>query len=292
MIKRLLIAVALATLLPAAAMADIRLCTGSSSGVYFAAGQEIVKMAGKNMPVTVIETEGTIDNMQRLLDMPADSPEACDAMIGQPDGPVYIGRQSPAKIKKLRQVGGLHREYLHVLCSTASGVDDLGDIADGKHSLAIGEPGSGAWLIWQNIVAEDESYAKVPITNEGGIIALSAVASDVTTCMLVPAGLKNGTVMEADNTFGDSVVLAEANDKDFNDATDIAGKPLYGYVDIPSGTYPTSLQTGMFGSKVSTISWLAGVYVNTDRFTDQKQLAAFIQAVARASIGIKVEYGQ
>ncbi|TJW14589.1 MAG: hypothetical protein E5W82_10345 [Mesorhizobium sp.] len=277
---------------PAAAMADIRLCTGSSSGVYFAAGQEIVKMAGKNMPVTVVETEGTIDNLQRVLDTPADSPEACDAMIGQPDGPVYIGRQSPAKIKKLRQVGGLHREYLQVLCSTASGVDDLGDIADGKRSLAIGEPGSGAWLIWQNIVAEDDSYAKVPVTNEGGIIALSAVSSDVTTCMLRAAGLHDGTVMEADATFGDSVVLAEANDKDFNDATDIGGKPLYAYVDIPSGTYPKSLQTGIFGSSVSTISWLAGVYVNTDRFTDQKQLAAFIQAVARASLGVKAEYGQ
>ncbi|AZO32817.1 hypothetical protein EJ071_19370 [Mesorhizobium sp. M1B.F.Ca.ET.045.04.1.1] len=290
--KRLLIAVAIATLLPAAAMADIRLCTGSSSGNYFAAGQEIAKMAGKNLPVSVVETEGTIDNLQRLIDQPADSPTACDAMIGQPDGPVYIGRQSPAKVKKLRQVGGLHREYLHVLCSKASGVDDLGDIADGGHSLAIGEPGSGAWLIWQNIIAEDDSYAKVPVTNEGGIIALSAVASDVTTCMLVPSGLKNGTVMEADSNFGDSVVLADANDKDFNDATDITGKPLYTYVDIPSGTYPNSLQTGLFGSSVSTISWLAGVYVNTDRFTDQKQLAAFIQAVARASAGIKAEYGQ
>ncbi|MER9768960.1 hypothetical protein NKJ09_23180 [Mesorhizobium sp. M0189] len=126
MIKRLLIIAAFASMLPAAAMADIRLCTGSASGVYFAAGQEIVKMAGKNMPVTVVETEGTIDNLQRVLDLPADSPDACDAMIGQPDGPVYIGRQSPAKIKKLRQVGGLHREYLQVLCSKASGVDDLG----------------------------------------------------------------------------------------------------------------------------------------------------------------------
>ncbi len=282
-----------AMFMASAAHADaIRLCTGSETANYYAAGEAIKRMAGNALPVTVVETEGTIDNLNRVLDLDASDPQACDAMIGQPDGPVYIARSSAGKVKRLRQVGSLHREYLHVLCSKASGVDDLGDIAGGKYSLAIGEPGSGAWLIWQNIIVEDESYASVPVTNEGGILALSAVASDSTTCMLVPAGLGNGTVMEADTSFGDSVVLADANDRDFDDALDIAGKPLYAYVSIPSGTYPRSLQTGFFGSKVSTISWLAGVYVNTERFPDQKKLSAFIQAVSRASVGIKAEFGK
>lgn len=276
-----------------AAHADaIRLCTGSESGNYYAAGETIKRMAGTSLPIEVVETEGTIDNLTRVLDAAVGDEGGCHAMIGQPDGPVYVARSSAGKVKKLRQVGSLHREYLHVLCSRASGVDDLGDIAGGGYSLAIGEPGSGAWLIWQNILVEDDSYASVPVTNEGGILALSAVSSDSTTCMLVPAGVGNGTVREADATFGDTVLLADANDKDFNDATDIAGKPLYEYVDIPSGTYPQALQTGFFGSSVSTISWLAGVYVNTDKFPDQKQLAAFIQAVSRASVGIKAEFGK
>jgi len=284
--------VAAAAFAPTANAADaIRLCTGSSTGNYFAAGEAIQRMAGKQLPIVVVETEGTVDNMRRLLELPADDPEACDAMIGQPDGPVFEVRKSPANIKKLRQVGSLHREYLHVLCSKGSGVDDLGDIADGGYSIAIGEPGSGAWLIWQNIITEDDSYADVPVTNDGGSIALAAVASDTTTCMLVPAGLKNGIVNEADAYYGDAVVLAEANDKDFNDATDIAGKPLYEYSDIPSRTYGTSLQTGLLGSSVSTISWLAGVYANSDRLSDKRQLSGFIQAVGRASTGIKAEFG-
>ncbi len=271
--------------------ASIRLCTGAESGNYFAAGDAVVKMAGKSLTVINVPTEGTIDNLERVLDLDPSNPEACDAMIGQPDGPVYVGRSSPAKVKKLRQVATLHREYLHVLCGKKSGVDDLSDLPDdpAKYSIAIGEPGSGAWLIWQNIVAEDESYGKVPVRNEGGTLALSAVSSGETTCMLVPAGLKNGIVNEADQVYGDTVLLAGAKDRDFDDATDIKGDPLYEYRDIPKGTYPRNLQSGWFSSR-STISWPAAIFVNTDRI-DAKTLTTFVQAAARAAQAVKAEYG-
>ncbi|MBD9539956.1 hypothetical protein IB276_10885 [Ensifer sp. ENS04] len=292
--KTLLFASALAALAlssPASA-ASIRLCTGAESGNYFAAGDAIAKMAGRSLDVVNVPTEGTIDNLERLLDLPANDPNACDAMIGQPDGPVYVGRSSPAKVKKLRQVASLHREYLHVLCGAKSGVDDLSDLESDpkKYSIAIGEPGSGAWLIWQNIIAEDEDYGLVPVRNEGGVLALSAVSSGEATCMLVPAGLKNGTANEADQTYGDTVILAGANDRDFDDATDIKGDPLYVYEDIPARTYPKALQAGWFGSR-STITWNAAVFVNTERF-DAKTLPAFVQAAARAAAGIKAEYGK
>jgi TRAP-type uncharacterized transport system substrate-binding protein len=294
--KILVCAAALACLalssFPAAAGTPIRLCTGSDSGNYFAAGKQIARMAGQSLSIEVVETQGTIDNLDRTLNLDVAADGACDAMIGQPDGPVYLSRSTPGAARSLRQVGDLHREYLHVLCSADSGVDDLGDLSGStKHSVAIGEEGSGAWLIWQNFVAEDDSYGKIPVSNEGGIVALSAVASDITTCMLVPAGLGNGTMMTADGSYAGSVVLADANDKDFNDAKDIRGKPLYEYVDIPSKTY-RNLQTGMFGSAVSTVSWRAGVYVNTDRLKDQKVLSSFIQAVARATPSITAEFGK
>jgi TRAP-type uncharacterized transport system substrate-binding protein len=193
-------------------------------------------------------------------------------------------------VKKLRQVASLHREYLHVLCNKQSGVDDLGDLesAPDKYRIAIGEQGSGAWLVWQNLVSEDSDYGAVPVSNEGGIMALSSVSSGDTTCMLVPAGLKNGTVMEADSTFGDTIALVGANDKDFDDALDMKGQPLYEYAKIPGDVYPKSFD---YWSDVKTISWLAGVYVNIDR-VDQKSLATFIQAASRSASGIKAEFGK
>lgn len=271
--------------------ADIRLCTGSSSGVYYAAGDSIKTFAGQSLPIKNVETGGTIDNLERLLDLDASDPKACDAMIGQPDGPVYISRQSPAKVKKLRKIADLHREYLHVLCNKASGVDDLKSFSGNtKYTLDVGVTGSGAWLIWQNIVSQDSSYADVPVKNEGGMLALSSVAAGDTTCMLAPSGLRTGIVMEADNTFGDQVVLAAADSKTFVKATDIKGEQLYSFSDIPKRTYGKSLQTGFFGGAVSTIGWNAAVYVNTDR-VDPAILPKLIQQVSRAALQIKAEYG-
>lgn len=287
-------AVAFAFLLssPAAhAAAIIRLCTGGEGGTYLPAGGIIKSMTGNTLNIEVVETEGTVDNMRRMIDLPADDPAACDAMIGQPDGPVYLSRTAPAKAKRLRQIASLHREYLHVLCNKDSGVDDLGDLESdpAKYKLAIGDEGSGAWLIWQNLTAEDTDYAEIPVSSEGGTLALSAVQSGDATCMLVPGGLKNGTVAEADANLGDSIQLVGANDRDFDDAVDIKGKPLYEYASIPGSAYPISFN---YWSDVKTISWLAGVYINPDRFKDKKVLTAFTQAAMRSANSIKAEFGK
>lgn len=280
-----------ALLLAGVANADpIRLCTGSQTGVYHVAGESIRQMAGQTLPIELVTTDGTIDNLRRTLDT-----GDCHAMIGQPDGPVYQARQSPASVKKLRQIATLHREYLHVLCKKSAEVSDLYYMYDGKKgSLAIGEPGSGAWLIWQNIIAQDESYGAIPVTNESGVIALSAISSPGNvSCMLVPAGLRNGTVLEADATFSDNVELVGANYKRFTAAKGIDGQPLYTYADIPGGTYPNLNPKGWLSSgAVTTISWNAGVYINTDAFQDQRKLADFVTIVNRAAIGIKAEFGK
>lgn len=279
-------------LAPAASSAsEIRLCTGGSSGVYFAAGHAIANMAGKTATIKVVESGGTIDNLERMLDLPPEHADACDAMIGQPDGPTYIARSSPAKVRQLRQIATLHREYLHVFCNKASGVDDLSDLPGGKnYKVAIGEPGSGAWLIWQNILAEDSSYESVPTVAESGDLALSAVASGDTTCMIFPGGLKNGTAMDADAIYGENIVLAGATDKDFNDAIDFKGEQLYDFQAIPDSTYRVNLQAGWFTS-VKTISWNAAVYINTERF-DNKLLNAFTKSTNRAASAIRAEYGK
>lgn len=268
---------------------SVRLCTGSASAVYYDAGQSIKQMAGSTVPVEVIETTGTIDNLNATLET-----GQCNAMIGQPDGPVYLSRQSPAGVKKLRQIAGLHREYLHVLCNRNSGVKDLKDLADVKGKLAIGEPNSGAWLIWQNLVKVDKELESIPVSNEAGIMALSAVSAGTdTVCMLVPAGLNTGTLKEADATFADSLMLVSASVDNADDVLGIDGKPIYTTQDIPAKTYPNIQGGGWFSSGAkSTLSWNAAVYINTEAFTDVKQLQTFVTAVNRAAIGIKAEYGK
>lgn len=273
-----------------AAADTIRLCTGSPTGVYFAAGKKIQTMAGATVDIEIAPSEGTIDNMRRTLDLPKGHPESCDAFIGQPDGPAYRAATNRASLSVLRPIATLHREYLHAICNKDAGVDDLGDLEDdpAKFSLAIGPSGTGAWLIWQNLTREDEDYKAVPTTPEDGIMALTAVGTGQTTCMLVPAGLGNGTVGEADQTFGDAVVLVGANDKDFDDASDASGKALYEYAKIPGSAYPKSFD---YWNDVKTISWLATVYASTDKVS-RADLTAFSTAAARAAPGIRAEFGK
>lgn len=272
---------------------EVRLCTGTDGGPYAVAGKMIAAMAKDDTNVSikvVVDTGGTWGNIQKTI-----LGDTCDAMIGQPDGAALLKRQNPSAAAIMKPFGDLHREYLHALCSKASGVTDIGDLeSDPKgngYSIALGNTGSGAWLIWQNFIAEDADYASVPVTDEEGVIALASVASGSgTTCVLQPAALGNSVVNQADEQFGEGLILAGVNDKDFNDAADPQGKALYEFSKIPSGTYPKSLQ-GWFSGK-TTVTWLAKVYVNTERLSNQKVLGAFITAVARAKPGIQAQYGK
>lgn len=302
--KTSLIALALAAsvAMPAMAAAEvmtINLCTGGEGKPYNQTG-EIIKgflKDSKNVRVNVILTDGTWDNIERTV-LTAATPEtvadgtACHAFIGQPDGPVLLKRKNPTAAANLKEIGKGPREFLHVLCSKESGVEDLSDIAgDNTKSVALGASGSGAWLIWQNFVAEDASYGEVVVSDESGAIAMSSVAANSTTCALVPAAVVNATVAQADTDFGDALTMVGANDKDFNDATTIDGKPLYKWQAIPSGSYPANLQAGWF-TDVDTVAWQAGVYVNKQYFTgNTKALEDLITAVAKAKPAIKNTFG-
>ncbi len=284
----------------AAEKMKINLCTGGEGKPYNETGQYIASFMrdSRNAEINVVTSKGTWDNIERTVLTTATpetvaNGESCHAFIGQPDGAVLLKRKNPAAATKLRIIGSGPREFLHVLCSKESGVDDLSDLAgDNNKSIALGASGSGAWLIWQNFIAEDKSYAEVQVTNEEGAIAMASVASNTTTCMLVPAAVGNATVIQVDTDFGDSINLVGANDMDFNDATNIDGKTLYRWQTIPSGTYPINLQSGWFSGS-DTVAWQAGVYINTEYFNgNQKALEDFITAVAKAKPAIKKTFGE
>lgn len=279
--KKYFLAAALALL--ATPSLALTLCTGAADGPYAQAGDII---AAEDPSITVVkDTGGTWANIKLSL------AGKCDAFIGQPDGLAYLNRTEAGSAKKFVPVADLHREYLHALCSKESGVDDVGDLESDapNYSIALGDRGSGAWLIWQNFISEDEDYAGVKQTDESGDVALSSVNNNQTTCMLVPAALKNSTVNTADELYGDGLVLAGVNDGDFNDAVDPQGKDLYTWAKIPSGTYPNSLQ-GWFSGK-DTVSWTAKVYVNKTLVTDKAQLKTFIRAVMKARPSIIANFG-
>jgi len=278
----ILLLVVMSTCAAAAERPQVRLCTGVENGVYDDAGKIIKRWAGQKLDVQLINTEGSIDNIEKAMG------SECDAFIAQPDSLVQKAKDSPGIKQQIRSIGVLHREYVQVLCNKESGLDDLGDLEGTKHTLDIGAPGSGAWTTWQNFVAEDDGYSTVVVKSDGGELALAAVATGDTDCMLVTSGLHSGIMNMADANYSDTVAFVGANDKDFNDATTIDGKPLYSYIKIKD-VYP-NLQSGWFSS-VSTLTWQAGVYVNTETM-DRPTMSKFISIVSNAAGEIKGKYGK
>ena len=298
MIKRVLLAGLFALGFASVAQSaplEVNLCTGGQGGIYNTAGGYLADAASGSATIHLnVETsKGSIDNVRRTVDVPPTDPEVCEAFIGQPDAVVLAKRKNPSL--PIKQIAQLHREYLQVLCNKDSGVDDIKSLPGGKdasgapYTVNVGPEGSGAWAVWQNFVNQDKSYKDVPTKNEIDKIALGSVANGDTTCMIVAAGLPNPTIQEANDSYSDQVVLAEATDWDFNDAIDIRGKPLYEFIDIPR-TYK-NLQ-GYFGGKRETVSWLAGVYVNPQRLSDEKALGDFITYANRAKANIVAAFGK
>lgn len=276
----------------AASAGTVKLCTGTATGVYHAAGKTIAAMAPAGS-ITLVQTDGTIDNLRRALDLPKDHPESCDALIGQPDVPAMRARVNKASVVNLKPIAPLHREYVYVLCGKDSGISDLSDLEDNPtaYSIAIGPEGSGAWATWQNFIAEDDDYKEIPTTSESDIMALSSVTSGTTTCAMITGGVGAGTVAEADATFGDSIVLVPATDGDFDDATTLDGKDLYQFAEIPKvGAYPNTFDR--YWSDIKTVSWNAGLYVNTEKVTDITDLKMFATAGARAANTIRANFGK
>lgn len=266
---------------------SIRLCTGSSTGVYFQVGSIIATFATNAGPIEVKSSGGTFDNMDRLL-LPASDPNSCDAMIGQPDGPAFLKRTKPGDAAHITPTVKLHREYLQVLCSTESGITNLSQLST-KNRVAVGATGSGTWLIWQNFIEQDSKYGEIPVTSDSGDIALSAVQNNEVSCMLVAAGVPYDVVSTADAVYGDLIALVSATDKDFNDATDINGKPLYEWRDVPKKAYPVTF--GRYWGAPETVSWNATLYVNKDKLTTAK-LNALLKAAGRARAQVLSTFGQ
>lgn len=268
----------------------IKLCTGKDGLPYSMAGKTLAKYLNndKHRIEVVVDTGGSWGNVQKVLS------GECNAMIAQPDALVELKRKNPSAANDFVPVGQLHREYLHVLCSKESGVSDLSDLENNpeknKYSVALGNQGSGAWLVWQNFVAEDADYGKVAIAPPMSTTqTLTQISQGNITCGLFPAGLGNSDVRFADENV-DGLNLVELNDKDFNDAVDHKGKPLYIWDKIPSQTYNKNFQRG-WASGVDTISWNATVYYKAGTLSDSG-VEAFLKAVLSSRQTIIKEIGE
>lgn len=227
---------------------SVTLCTGPAGGNYERAAVEVVVQARDRLDVHLIETRGSVDNLDKL------AAGECDAAPVQADAlKVYKARYAK-DYGKLERMGPLYREYVHLVCNKKAGVSRVTELRSGKHVVAIGPSGSGSAVTWDGFGLADKGYLKAPTVPLAGPRALEKVKDGTEVqCMVFTAALNSPFVSGAVNDASDYVKLVEANDGDFDTSKDEKGQPLYAYVDIPSGTY-SKLQSAFFGSSVATVA--------------------------------------
>jgi TRAP transporter TAXI family solute receptor len=260
----------------------IRLCTGPDGGNYQLAAQEVTKWLRDRLDVRLVETKGSVENLDRL------GAKECDVAPVQDDAFRVYKVKYARSAGDLERAGPLYREYAHLVCNRASGVSRVTDLMSKSHGVAIGPNGSGSSVTWDSWVLADKRYAEAPTFPLAGQRALEKVRLGTEVqCMIFTAALNSSFVRGFVNAAGAEVHLVRANDGDFDNAKDEKGKPIYQYVDIPGGTYP-KIQDGAFSSSVRTVAVQAVWVARTEWIeANERPYNWFLEAKTRAEPAIR-----
>lgn len=225
----------------------IKMCTGAKDRNYY----NVAKIIGRDIASARIEpivTAGSADNLERLEN------GSCDAAIVQRDAYWNHVDINPASKLDFTRIMSPYSEVVHLVCNRQSGVEKLSDL-NSKHTILIGESGSGSEVTWKNVVAENERYATVRIENVDGAIAKTRVASGDADCLLSVSGLKTQFMTDINRLAGTTKLdLVEWDDFDILSLNDPAGNAVYTQYQLAANTY----------SNLQMDNWTHRISVDTD----------------------------
>jgi len=234
----------------------LKLCTGSAKGNYYAAGQEVARQVARDdIAVELVETGGSMDNMQKMAD------GDCDAGFAQVDAYLRyqaVNQGSRLEVEWPRQ---LYDEYVHLVCRRDTGVESIKDLAgrSKSFSLMVGAPGSGSAITWDSFTRLSPDYLDVETHEADGNEALQSINEAKASCLMFVSGLRSKYASQVNNS-GASLRLVSVDDRDFKKAKHI-GKPIYDFQDIPKETY-RKLQSPS-GDSIETLTVRAAMIISS-----------------------------
>jgi len=190
----------------------------------------------------------------------------------------------------------LYQEQVHLLCNRAAGISRITDLGKAT-TVAVGPDGSGGRTTWDAFaLADKKRFGPVSVDTRSGVRALSAVADGSQVQCALWVGALNASFIKNDaQAQGDRVVLVRSDDREMvGSAKDARGQPVYGYGEIPAGTYPRIQPSrALYGTKamdtiaVDALFVTALPWVNANERAYDQLLRAFtaakpqIQAIAQ-----------
>ena len=246
-----------------------KLCTGGEAGNYFKAGH-LFKSKLTGTKLEVVPTQGSLDNLDRMVK------GECDGAFVQSDALLVYSSRNAQALSAIERAGVLYQEHAHLVCNRSAEIGRVTDLTK-KHTVAVGPEGSGARTTWDAFVLADKKrYQPVNIDTRSGVRALSAVADgSQVQCLLWVGALGSSYLRNDAQGQGDRLVLVGTDDWDMGKvARDGRGKEVYGYSEIPSGTYPRIQPGGtLYGTKAVKTITVDALFVTSVRWIEQNERA-------------------
>jgi TRAP transporter TAXI family solute receptor len=239
-----------------AEQAPVNLCTGGPEGNYFATGRDIAAHASpKFVKVSVVQTEGSMDNMQRL------ARSECGAAIVQSDAYLVYQtrhRDRPVEVTRNRF---LYAEFVHLVCRRDAKVASIGDLLanPGRHKILVGPEESGSAVTWRAFTILDRRFSQMPAENVGGEAALNRVLGGQAQCMFFVAGLGSKLGKDVDRAGKDLQLVPITEDVLRN--AQFGSTTLYETRHIPRNSY-RNLEAGLPEDGVATLTVAATLIID------------------------------
>lgn len=218
-----------------AAMAETptaNFCTGGAKGNYYYAGMAIGRAAAGTLDVSVIETQGSIDNLKRM------ERGECDVAIVQEDALNIFKEDNPGSSLSIEPLTALYKEYAQLVCSKELGIDSITDLEKGNKVL-VGPLGGGSYVTWRGFVAADKDYSAISTGPETGPRALLAIKGGTNAqCIMFVSGLNSAPIKELDRNSDGKLTLVEIDDGTLDNLKNEKGEKVYQFAKIPKTMYP------------------------------------------------------
>ena len=209
---------------PEALEGVVRLTTAQPGGNYFVFGQLLRSLSPEALDVEVVESAGSLENLQKL-----DAGEV-EVALAQSD---ILGIRTLESETSYPTQAPLWDEFIHIIANAESGVSSIQDLDPAVHTVCIGLPGSGSVETWRGFVmANEEKFGAFQTRNLSVYEARNAVLDDPNTVMLYVAGLGADFMYETDQIFGDALKLVSVNVPEFTEFVDNDGNQVYSSIPL------------------------------------------------------------
>ena len=178
---------------------EYTIATGSKSGVYYPIGEVLDKILKEQCPdvtIKVIETDGSVDNLQMLAD------GKVDMALVQNDIAFYACNGEAMfkgnKISNITGIATLFPEVIQFIVRKECGIKNLKDL-EGK-KIAIGGKNSGTRYNVEQILGEAGILDKVTCINIDAKEAMEKIKTKDIDGFVFTSGLPNPSIVELSKT--------------------------------------------------------------------------------------------